>query len=254
MCTADTLAYPAAHPAGAGPGRHRPHRLAFVADEIGEEFGVDADRIVVVPYGVNALARRDGDGTDAAAGRRLAGADPFVLAIGTVEPRKDLPSLVRAFDGLAPSHPDLHLVIAGPDGWGADALDRAIAGQPARRRIQRPGVGRATTSAPPCCGPPACTPTRRSTRASGCPPIEAMAAGTPVVTTRVGSLPEVVGDAAAARRCPRSRHVGRRHRPGPRRSRPSRRHARSGPRPEPHGSRGTRPRPDSSLSTVASPP
>ena len=53
-----------------------------------------------------------------ATGQALAGRDRYLVALGTVEPRKDLPLLVEAFDQLAPSEPDLRLVIAGPDGWG----------------------------------------------------------------------------------------------------------------------------------------
>ncbi len=51
---------------------------------------------------------------------------PYVLGLGTVEPRKDFPGLVRAFDQVAATHPDVILVIAGPSGWGEAALAAAI--------------------------------------------------------------------------------------------------------------------------------
>ena len=51
--------------------------------------------------------------------RRPGGADRYLLAVGTVEPRKDLPTLVAAFDDLAARHPDLRLVIAGGRRLGA---------------------------------------------------------------------------------------------------------------------------------------
>ena len=73
------------------------------------------------------------------AGRRLAGGDRYVLALGTVEPRKDLPSLVAAFDALAADDPDLRLVLAGPDGLGRGGPHRGRAGPPHRRRIVRLG-------------------------------------------------------------------------------------------------------------------
>ena len=78
-----------------------------------------------MPNGVTPLPP-DGPATGAARGAALAGGDRYVVALGTVEPRKDLPGLVRAFDDARRRDPDdpVRLVIAGPDGWGAEALDR----------------------------------------------------------------------------------------------------------------------------------
>ena len=106
LCTADTLAYPPLIRRALARGASIHTGSQFVADEICEAFGVTPDRVAVVPYGATALPPAR-EGTDAATGRRLAGGGPFVLALGTVEPRKDLPSLVRAFDGLADAHPDV---------------------------------------------------------------------------------------------------------------------------------------------------
>ena len=128
-------------------------------------------------------------------GRHLAGAERYVLALGTVEPRKDLPTLVAAFDALAASDKDLHLVLAGQDGWGIEALtasrDRAVH----RRRIHRLGWVNEQQRAALLRGASVFAyPSRYE--GFGLPPLEAMAVGTPVVTTTAGALPEVVGDAA----------------------------------------------------------
>lgn len=194
LCTADTLAYPGLIRRALGRGATVHTGSAFVADEIAAEFGVERGRIEVVPYGVTPLAPETGR-TSAATGRQVAGADRFVLAVGTVEPRKDYPTLVRAFDALAASDPDLHLVIAGPDGWGTDALAVALSTCAHGDRVRRLGwveddqrtalLRAASVYAYPSIY-----------EGFGIPPIEAMAAGTPVVTTSVASLPEVVGDAA----------------------------------------------------------
>src|SRR5438445_299845 len=86
----------------------------------------------LVPDGVE-LVRRP------MAGRRLAGSGRYVLALGTVEPRKDLPTLVRAFDAAAPALDEVDLVIAGPDGWGATALAETIDASKHASRIHRIG-------------------------------------------------------------------------------------------------------------------
>jgi len=118
-----------------------------------------------------------------------------VLAVGTVEPRKDLPGLVEAFDLLAADDAELRLVIAGPDGWGADALTRVVAASPHRDRIVRLGwVDDAARAALVRGAAVFAFPSRYE--GFGLPPLEAMAAGTPVVATAAGSLPEVLGDAA----------------------------------------------------------
>ncbi|HWE69101.1 MAG TPA: glycosyltransferase family 1 protein, partial [Acidimicrobiales bacterium] len=123
------------------------------------------------------------------------GTSQYVLAIGTVEPRKDYPSLVEAFTSVSRARPEVALVIVGADGWGADRLAAAIAASPARNRILRPGylddasLAVALEQAAVLAYPSVY-------EGFGFPPLQAMAAGVPVVTTKVGAIPEVVGDGA----------------------------------------------------------
>ncbi len=169
----------------------------FVAEEIEDIFGNGlgaAGRLVVVPLGVPAL----GDATTLpeAAGARLDGA-PFVLAIGTIEPRKNFPHLVGAFGELARKHQDLRLVIAGHDGPARPAVDRAIErlDPSVRERVdvlgtvsdgeRRALLDHATVLAYPSIY-----------EGFGFPLLEAMTARVPVVAARAGSIPEVAGDAA----------------------------------------------------------
>ncbi len=182
-----------------------------VAEEVMELLGPEPSRVVVVPYGVPTLptlptlppsAAFGPGGVDAGPANALRQTPPaalprgpFVLALGRVEPRKGLENLVRAFGLLAPTHPDLTLVVAGPDGWGAEAFEEALRACPHRARIARLGhVDGATRAA--LLERAAVFAFPSLYEGFGFPPLEAMAAGTPVVATTAGALPEVLGDAA----------------------------------------------------------
>jgi glycosyltransferase involved in cell wall biosynthesis len=163
----------------------------FVADEIRDLFDLPPERVVRVYSGIATPATSG----DPARGRALAGGDRSLLAIGTIEPRKNLPGLVRAFDLVAATDPDVRLVIAGGDGWGVDALEAAVAASPFAARIVRLGYVPDADHADLLAGASVLAyPSLYE--GFGHPPFEAMAAGVPVVTTTAGSLPEVVGDAA----------------------------------------------------------
>jgi glycosyltransferase involved in cell wall biosynthesis len=191
LVTAATRAYPdlIRQAVGHGAWVHTPS--AFVAAEVAAAFPVDPARVRAIPHGVVPVAVS----ASASASDGPAYDFPYVLALGTVEPRKDLPSLVRAFDALAADTADLRLVVAGPDGWGVDALDATVARSPFRARIVRLGhvaddarqklLAGASVLAYPSLY-----------EGFGLPPLEAMAAGVPVVAARAGGVTEAVGDAA----------------------------------------------------------
>ncbi len=150
--------------------------------------GFPADRLRVVPLGVEQVAATP----EARVGARAwLGTDrPFVLWVGTAEPRKNLATLVRAFRALG--RDDLDLVLVGPTGWKED-VDALVA--PIRDRVRLTGfVERDRLDALYAEAAVLCFPSLRE--GFGFPVLEAMVQGTPVVTSAGTSTEEVAGGAA----------------------------------------------------------
>ncbi|MBN2311557.1 MAG: glycosyltransferase family 4 protein, partial [Candidatus Hydrogenedentes bacterium] len=119
---------------------------------------------------------------------------PFILFVGTLEPRKNLTALARAYTRLATDLPHA-LVLAGAPGWQWAELAAAIAQSPARDRIVLPGyVPRGDLPAFYSAADALAYPSRYE--GFGLPVLEAMTCGCPVVTSNNSCLPEVAGDAA----------------------------------------------------------
>jgi glycosyltransferase involved in cell wall biosynthesis len=161
------------------------------------------DRIVapkanvrVIPHGVDhARYRPEPAEDDEALLTALGVHPPYVAFVGTLEPRKDVPTLVRAFDRVAGARPDLSLVLGGLDGWGVAAVNESVARAVHRDRIQRlgyvpePGVPALLRQASAVAYP-------SLDEGFGLPALEALACGAPLVTTAATAMAEVTGDAA----------------------------------------------------------
>ncbi|MHB8294007.1 MAG: glycosyltransferase family 4 protein [Acidimicrobiales bacterium] len=195
LCHPSTLAFPGLVRRAIAKGAFVHVPSAYVAGEVCEAFGVDLDRVRVVHHGVPAEPADPAEPAEPAEPQSYLPAGRYILALGTVEPRKDLPSLVAAFDRLAAEVPDLWLVIAGRDGWGAPELDAALAAARNAGRVIRLGyVSRRDRAALLSSAAVFAYPSLYE--GFGLPPLEAMASSVPVVATRAGALPEVLGDAA----------------------------------------------------------
>ncbi|TKJ16700.1 glycosyltransferase family 1 protein [Blastococcus sp. CCUG 61487] len=160
-----------------------------VADEITAEYGTDPARVVATPLGVSPgwLDTRRPDQAWLAA--RGLPAD-YVVAVGTLEPRKGLQTLVDAFDRLLRSDPEApSLVLVGPQGWGA-ALDLSrlpagkvhltgFLGDDELRQVVAGSRGLAFPSL---------------YEGFGLPPLEALACGRPVVVSDLPVMHEVLAE------------------------------------------------------------
>lgn len=152
--------------------------------------GFDSTRLRVVPLGVEPVEVTDADVAGTRARHHLD--RPFVLCVSTVEPRKNIGRLIDAFGRIADDHPDVDLVIAGPEGWNEDLEARLEA---LRDRVHRIGFVTESDKAALYRGAAVvCYPSLWE--GFGLPALEAMAQGAPVVTSAGTTVEEVVGTAA----------------------------------------------------------
>ena len=117
----------------------------------------------------------------------------FILYLGTLEPRKNLSSLITAFSNLQSSN--LHLVLAGAKGWFYADLFRQVERSGLAGVVHFPGFVRAE-ELPMWYNAAAVFAYPSSFEGFGMPVLEALACGRPVVTTTASSLPEAGGEAA----------------------------------------------------------
>jgi glycosyltransferase involved in cell wall biosynthesis len=153
-----------------------------------EEAGLPSDRLRLVPLGVRPRMVSDDEITTVRKRRGLR--RPYVLSVGTAEPRKNLRTLVEAFDPLGRA--GLDLVLVGPDGWQED-LQSVI--DPLGERARPLGFVAEGELATLYAGASAFA-YPSSWEGFGLPVLEAMAYGTPVVTSAGTACAEVAGDAA----------------------------------------------------------
>ena len=161
-------------------------------DDLIALYGLDPAKITVVYSGVPAMFRPvdDPETLQAVRTRYGLGDAPFVLTVGTLQPRKNHARLVRAFEKVSSRY---LLVIAGETGWSYEETMQAIeeTGQSARVRL----IGYVSDDLPALYSAATVLAFPSLYEGFGFPPAEAMACGTPVIVSNVSSLPEVVGDA-----------------------------------------------------------
>jgi glycosyltransferase involved in cell wall biosynthesis len=168
-----------------------------VRREVCERLRLAPSEVFAVPEAARACFRPLAFEEAGGVRRSLGVSEDFLLAVGTIEPRKNLAALVRAFEEVARASPAgrLQLVVVGNEGWLNGPLFGGLARSPFRDRVLFTGyVSDETLRA-----------LYSSCRAFvypslyegfGLPPLEAMACGAAVVASRIPSLREVTGGAA----------------------------------------------------------
>ncbi|MFT4540512.1 MAG: glycosyltransferase involved in cell wall biosynthesis [Planctomycetota bacterium] len=161
----------------------------FVGAEVVMSFGVEPERVMVTPLGCDHVVRHlppEGFG---------AADSPYIFTASRIDARKNHLRMLKAFELLVKEGLPHHWVIAGPRGYGSEIFEAELERSPAKDRVRMIGaVGEAEL-------------VRWYAQADlflwaslnegfGLPPLEAMACGTPVVTSNVTSMPEVCGEAA----------------------------------------------------------
>ena len=150
----------------------------FTGGEVVELLGVPEDRVVVAYPGIDPVFRSEGEAAD------LGG--PYVLGVGTLEPRKNLPALLAAFALLRRRHPELTLALAGLEGWEERPLEAEgvrLLGFVSDEELARLYRGASAFAYP------------SRFEGFGIPVVEALASGVPAVVSSHPSLDEASGEA-----------------------------------------------------------
>ena len=166
-------------------GAHVITSSEYSRGRLAEALAIDPARITTVPLG---LDERFTPGPGPADADR-----PYVLTVGTLQPRKNLEAAIAAFESLPQDDHDL--VIVGARGWHDDELLARVGSSPASARIKL--LGRVDDDELIALYRGAeCLLFPSKYEGFGFPPLESMACGTPVLSSDRTSLAEAIGDAA----------------------------------------------------------
>jgi glycosyltransferase involved in cell wall biosynthesis len=171
---------------------------AAAAEDVVRYLNIARQRITVIPMGCDARFKPGMNATRTAQlRRRYALPERYVLFVGTLEPRKNIGLLLQAFSRLLAERPqdDVQLVVAGGQGWGDGGATATMEALDIRPRVIFTGFVE-DDDLPDLYRGAQMFVYPSLYEGFGLPVVEAMACGTPVITSNRASLPEVAGDAA----------------------------------------------------------
>ena len=163
------------------------------ADDLCSRYPDCADRVHVIYPGIEPEFKPGSRSEIEAIRREIDCPDGYVMYAGTLEPRKNIDTLVSAWERIQTSEARLPLLLVGPYGWHSDDLLRRIKGLAGRGVIYRGRVGRSELVRLMQAARVFVYPSLYE--GFGLPPAEAMACGIPTIASNSSSLPEIVGTA-----------------------------------------------------------
>jgi glycosyltransferase involved in cell wall biosynthesis len=163
----------------------------FSKREMVDKMGIEPGRVTVCYPGVDQAFFISEAKEDVV--QKYSEGSPYILFVGTLEPRKNVEAIVEALAGI--ERPELKLLLVGKEGWGIERIRTKVRDMGLNQRVVF--LGYVPEEDLPFLYQGADVFVYPSFyEGFGIPILEAMAAGTPVVTSNVSSLPEVAGDAA----------------------------------------------------------
>jgi glycosyltransferase involved in cell wall biosynthesis len=167
----------------------------FTRQDLVSRYGVSPGKISVVYNGASEGFRPLPLAEQQAVRQRHSEGRPYFLFVGTLSPRKNIESLLRAFDQVADSAPEYCLLLAGRRGWNYEGALRTYEAMRHRDAVRFTGFleDRELAAVYASAAALLYVPTLEG---FGLPIVEAMNSGTPVITSNRSSMPEVAGEAA----------------------------------------------------------
>lgn len=159
-------------------------------------YGLPAEKITVLHNGVNPNFKRvtDPAALQAVRAKYKIGAGRYIIAVGTVQPRKNYGRLMEALAGLTGPHADVKLVIVGGRGWLEGPIYARLAELQLTDRVVFTGFAD-DADLPALYSAAACSALPSTYEGFGIPVLESMACGTPALTANNSSLIEIAGEA-----------------------------------------------------------
>jgi glycosyltransferase involved in cell wall biosynthesis len=173
---------------------------AQTREELYSYWSIEPERVHLIHNALRPSLQRDDINVQAIQAMQTRYGGRYLLHVGRIMPRKNVETLVQAFDLLAERFPDLHLVLTGGTGHGSAVVLQQIEASPYRERIHQAGwVSEQDMGALYAAAEILVFPSKHE--GFGLPTVEAMACGTPVVASFEAASDEIAGDAVMRTDC-----------------------------------------------------